>query len=81
MKVRKADRNGAQTLFEFVLKLDREEASVRCPIMSVDDILATGFGPDLLLEAFIAATPDGTALGAISFYRGYSGSLCPLRFF
>ena len=73
MKVRKADRSDAQTLFEFVLKLDRVGASDRCPIMSVNDILAAGYGADPLFEAFIAESPDGTALGAVSYYRGYSG--------
>jgi GNAT superfamily N-acetyltransferase len=73
MNVRKAESSDARTLFEFVLKLDREEASVRCPIMSVEDVLAAGFGADPLFEAFIAESPDGTALGAVSYYRGYSG--------
>jgi GNAT superfamily N-acetyltransferase len=73
MNVRKAERGDAQTLFEFVLKLDCDGASRRRPIVSVDDILAAGFGPDPLFEAFIAETNDGTALGAVSFYRGYSG--------
>ena len=73
MYVRKAGRGDAQTLFEFVLKLDRDEAPIRDSAMSVDDVLAAGFGSDPLFEAFIAETTDGTALGAISFYRGYSG--------
>ncbi len=73
MNVRKAERSDAQTLFEFVLKLDREGASDRRPIMSVNDIITAGFGADPLFEAFIAEAPDGTALGAVSFYRGYSG--------
>ena len=56
MNVRKAERGDAQTLFEFVLKLDCDGASRRRPIVSVDDILAAGFGPDPLFEAFIAET-------------------------
>ena len=73
MNVRKAELSDARTLFDFVLKLDRERASDRRPIMSVDDVLAAGFGLDPLFEAFIAESPDGTALGAVSYYRGYSG--------
>lgn len=73
MIVRKAERRDAQTLFEFILRLDRDDAPVRGPEMSVADIMAAGFGPDPLFEAFIAETADGVPLGAISFYRGYSG--------
>ena len=72
MIVRKAERRDAETLFEFILRLDRDGAPVRGPEMSVDDIMAAGFGPDPLFEAFIAETADGAPLGAISFSRGYS---------
>ena len=73
MIVRKAERRDAETLFEFVLRLDGDGAPVRSPEMSVDDIMAAGFGPKPLFEAFIAETADGVPLGAVSFYRGYSG--------
>ncbi len=73
MIVRKAERRDAETLFEFVLMLDRDDETVRSPEMSLNDIMAAGFGPDPLFEAFIAETADGVPLGAISFYRGYSG--------
>ena len=73
MIVRKAERRDAETLFEFVLRLDGDGAPVRGPQMSVDDIMAAGFGPDPLFEAFIAETDAGVPLGAVSFYRGYSG--------
>lgn len=58
MNVRKAERSDARTLFEFVLKLDREGASDRCPVMSVNDNLAAGFGADPLFETFIAESPS-----------------------
>ena len=46
MIVRKAERRDAETLFDFVLRLDRDGAPVRGPEMSVDDIMAAGFGPN-----------------------------------
>ena len=73
MIVRKAERRDAATLFDYMLGLDRDYAPVRSPEMSADDIMAAGFGPDPLFEAFIAETADAVPLGAISFYRGYSG--------
>ena len=73
MIVRKAERRDADTLFEFVLRLDRDGAPVRGPVMSVEDLVAAGFGPEPLFEAFIAETAEGVPLGAISFFRGYSG--------
>ncbi len=73
MIVRKAERRDAETLFEFVLRLDRDGAPVRGPVMSVEDLVAAGFGPEPLFEAFIAETAEGVPLGAISFFRGYSG--------
>ena len=73
MIVRKAERRDAETLFEFVLRLDRDGAPVRGPVMAVEDLVAAGFGPEPLFEAFIAETAEGVPLGAISFFRGYSG--------
>jgi len=73
MIVRKAERRDAATLFDFIVRLDRDGAPVRGAEMSSDDIIAAGFGSDPLFEAFIAETADGVPLGAISFYRGYSG--------
>jgi len=73
--IRKAERRDAQTLHDFVLKLDRNGAPVRMAVMTVEDIRAAGFGPDPLFEALIAERQDGMPLGAISFFRGYSGWL------
>lgn len=71
--VRKAEISDAETVYDFVLKLDCEDAPVRPPAMSVDDIIAAGFGDDPLFEAFVAQARDGKPLGIVSFYRGYSG--------
>ncbi len=73
MIIRKAERRDAAALFDFILGLDRDGAPVRGAEMSADDIMAAGFGPEPLFEAFIAETADAVPLGAISFYRGYSG--------
>ena len=62
MIVRKADRRDAETLFDFVLRLDRDGAPVRGPKMSVADIVAAGFGTEPLFEAFIAETAEGVPL-------------------
>lgn len=73
MIIRKATAKDAKTIYDFVLTLDREDAQVRSPIMTVEDIEEAGFGNDPLFEAYIAEKEDGTPLGAISFFRGYSG--------
>lgn len=54
MIVRKAERRDAETLFEFILRLDRDGAQVRSPVMSVDDIMAAGFGPEPLEDRGLA---------------------------
>ena len=63
MIVRKAERRDVETLFEFILMLDRDGAPVRSPEMSVDDITAAGFGTEPLFEAFIAETASGSCRG------------------
>jgi hypothetical protein len=73
MMIRKAEIRDARTLFDFVLKLDREAGPARMAVMDVEDIRAAGFGPEPLFEAFIAERRNGTPVGAASFFRGYSG--------
>ena len=75
MTIRKAEPWDAQTLYDFVLKLDREGAPARMAAMNAEDIRAAGFGSDPLFEAFIAERQDGRPVGAASFFRGYSGWL------
>lgn len=73
MIIRKAELPDAKTLYDFVLALDREDAEVRPPVITIEDIEKAGFGTDPLFEAYIAESENGIALGAISFFRGYSG--------
>lgn len=71
--IRKAELPDAKTLYNFVLALDREDSEVRSPIITFEDIEKAGFGAHSLFEAYIAESEDGIPLGAISFFRGYSG--------
>jgi GNAT superfamily N-acetyltransferase len=75
MIIRPAEIGDAETLYGFVLRLDREGApnATGAPIMTAAEVRTAGFGPDPLFEAFIAEGDNSAPLGAASFFRGYSG--------
>ncbi|MBG77467.1 MAG: hypothetical protein CL570_00340 [Alphaproteobacteria bacterium] len=73
MIIRRAVSQDSRTIYNFVLSLDREDAEVRPPAMTIEDIANAGFSEDPLYEAYIAETEGGDPLGAVSFFKGYSG--------
>lgn len=73
MIIRKATIDDAGALLNCVLLLDGEDGSRHKPIITADDIVTAGFGSDPLFEALIAEDEAGAVLGALSFFRGYSG--------
>ncbi len=77
MIIRPAEIRDAEALYDFVIRLDRNDRPAseppRTPVMTADDIRKAGFGSDPQFEAFIAEDDGNNTLGAISFARGYSG--------
>ncbi len=72
LAVRSACASDAETIFRFVAGLIEDHLPGQEPWTSAERILADGFGPDPLFEAFMAER-DARPVGFVSFFRGYAG--------